>query len=203
MAFGTGVAPCRQVIQRYSRGQVRAAVVSVEAKLVSLGEFMKFEGSLVRGIRMWVLAAMIVGGIGVSTVSTADEAARSCSAAEGSIKVAAFMKRLPNVTHEQFKEHYERVHSRIGEKYLKKHAIKYTRKYLTPFPDPVTGNEQPRSFDTITEIWYPNKAAYDAANAQFSDPAVFKEIMDDVQTFLDLKNSPHFIVDMCESKLDE
>ncbi len=164
---------------------------------------MKIVKAVVRGIRMWMLATMVTAGVGVRAADAADGAAILCSAADGSIKVAAFMKRLPNITHEQFKEHYEKVHSLIGEKYLGKHAIKYTRKYLTPFPDPVTGHEQPRAFDAVTEIWYPDKAAYDAANVQFSDPAVFKEIMDDVQAFLDLANSPHFIVDMCESKLED
>lgn len=163
---------------------------------------MKTRFALIRGVSLFVVAAVVAAGVGVRTAAGQDGVV-TCSVADGSIKVAAFMKRLPNVTHEQFKEHYERVHRVIGDKYLKKHATKYTRKYLTPFPDPVTGHEQPRAFDAVTEIWYPNKTAYDAANAQFADPAVLKEIMDDVQRFLDLGNSPHFIVDMCESRLEQ
>lgn len=170
--------------------------------LAAKGNDMNIGFTAIRGVRWFAFAAIIATGL-VARTAAAQDAAITCSAADGSIRVAAFMKRLPNVTHEQFKEHYERVHRVIGDKYLKKHATKYTRKYLTPFPDPVTGHEQPRAFDAVTEIWYPNKTAYDAANAQFADPAVLKEIMDDVQRFLDLGNSPHFIVDMCESRLEQ
>lgn len=80
---------------------------------------MKIEKAVVRGIRIWMLATMVTAGVGVRAADAADGAAIRCSTADGSInRVAAFMKRLPNITHEQFKEHYEKVHSLIGEKYL-------------------------------------------------------------------------------------
>ena len=150
-------------------------------------------------VRSFVVAGLVAAGFMAQAVR-ADELPSTCPQNQG-VKVAAFMKRLPGVTHEQFRDHYEKVHRLIGEKYLKKHVIKYTRKYLTPFPDPVTGSEQPRAFDAVTEIWYSDKAAYDAANAQFSDPAVMKDIMDDVKNFLDLANSPHFFVMECASDM--
>lgn len=152
-----------------------------------------------RGTRLLAAAALFVAGFMVQA-ARADGVPSTCPENQG-IKIAAFMKRLPGVTHEQFRDHYEKVHRLIGEKYLKKYTVKYTRKYLTPFPDPVTGHEQPRAFDAVTEIWYPDKAAYDAANAQFADPAVMKEIMDDVKNFLDLANSPHFFVMECASDM--
>ena len=152
-----------------------------------------------RGTRLLAATALVVAGF-LARTAWADGLPATCPENQG-IKIAAFMKRLPNVTHEQFREHYENVHRLIGEKYLKKYAVKYTRKYITPFPDPVTGHEQPRAFDAVTEIWYPDKAAYDAANAQFADPAVMKEIMDDVKNFLDLANSPHFFVMECASDM--
>lgn len=157
-------------------------------------------GACRHGQRLSAAAALLAAGL-VLQVTRADELPSTCPQNQG-VKVAAFMKRLPNVTHEQFRDHYEKVHRLIGEKYLKKYAVKYTRKYLTPFPDPVTGNEQPRSFDAVTEIWYPDKAAYEAANAQFADAAVMKEIMDDVGNFLDLANSPHFFVIECVSDME-
>ena len=152
-----------------------------------------------RGRQVWAAAALVAAGLVLGTAQ-ADGLPSTCPENQG-IKIAAFMKRLPNVTHEQFRDHYEKVHRLIGEKYLSKYTIRYTRKYLTPFPDPVTGNEPPRAFDAVTEIWYADKAAYDAANAQFSDPAVMKEIMDDVRNFLDLANSPHFFVTECVSEV--
>ena len=153
------------------------------------------------GRRAAAAALLVTAGLAFGSAH-ADGLPSTCPENQG-IKIAAFMKRLPNVTHEQFRDHYEKVHRLIGEKYLKKYTIKYTRKYLTPFPDPVTGNAPPRAYDAVTEIWYSDKAAYDAANAQFSDPAVLKDIMDDVKNFLDLANSPHFFVMECASEVGE
>lgn len=156
-------------------------------------------GSATRSRLLMTMLLLAVCGSGIAP-ARADELPSTCAQDQG-VKVAAFMKRLPGVTHEQFRDHYEKVHRLIGEKYLKRYAVKYTRKYLTPFPDPVTGNEQPRAFDAVTEIWYADKAAYEAANAQFADAAVMKEIMDDVKNFLDLANSPHFFVMECVSEV--
>jgi len=154
-----------------------------------------------RGRQVWAAAALVAAGLVLGTAQ-ADAVPSTCPDTQN-IRIAAFMKRLPNVTHEEFRDHYEKVHRLIGEKYLKKYAVRYTRKYLTPFPDSVTGHEQPQLYDAVTEIWYADKAAYDAASEQFKDPAVMKEIMDDVRNFLDLANSPHFFVMECVSDMQE
>jgi hypothetical protein len=146
------------------------------------------------------LAAVAAAGF-LSGPARADHHEAPCGAADGTIRIVALMKRIPTITHEEFVEHYEKVHRLIGEKYLKDYAVKYSRRYLEGFPDPLTGNEQPPVADAITEIVYRDKAAFDAANAQFSRPEVSAEVMGDVKTFLDLANSPHYFVTECVSDL--
>ena len=54
-------------------------------------------------------------------------------------KMIGLLKRRPGMSSGEFRAYYESTHRRIGEKYLRKYACNYMRRYLTPFPNPLTG----------------------------------------------------------------
>ncbi len=117
-------------------------------------------------------------------------------------KVIGLLKRKPGMSVEAFREYYETHHRVIGEKYLKHHAVKYLRRYLTPFADPLTGNQADQPCDVVMEIWYRDREAFDAAVATFVQPDVAAEIADDEEKLFDRNNNRFFFVDECESTLN-
>ena len=54
-------------------------------------------------------------------------------------KTITLLKRRPGTTMAEFIDYYETHHRVIGEKYLRGHATRYVRRFLHPFPNPLTG----------------------------------------------------------------
>lgn len=117
------------------------------------------------------------------------------------IKMIGLLKRNPDLSPEEFRRHYETRHRLIGEKYLRAHAKKYMRRYLQPFPDPITGLLPKSPYDVVLEIWYETRKAFDAANETFSRPEVAREIADDEETLFDRRENRFFFVDEVVSDL--
>lgn len=117
------------------------------------------------------------------------------------IKTIGLFKRRPGMSTEEFRDYYESTHSLYGEKYLKNFASHYMRRYLTAFPDPVTGEMQEPEHDVILEIWYPDQAAMDAAYEQFSDEKIKAYISADEERLFDRSRMHFFFVDECVSDL--
>ena len=117
------------------------------------------------------------------------------------IKVIGLLKRKPGMSPEAFRDYYETYHRVIGEKYLNGFAVKYMRRYLTPFADPITGSLPEQSCDVVLEIWYPDRATFDRANESFARPEVADEIATDEEKLFDRVNNRFFFVEECESSL--
>lgn len=117
------------------------------------------------------------------------------------IKMIGLLKRRPGMSPEAFREYYESTHRRIGEKYLRGFAGRYMRRYLTPFPNPLTGALDEGEFDVVLEIWYPDRAAFDAANAQFAVADIAREIAEDEERLFDRGRMRFFFVDEAVSDL--
>ena len=118
-------------------------------------------------------------------------------------KVVGFLKRRAGMSSESFREYYESNHREIGEKYLRDYAVRYVRRYLQPFADPITGELVDQDFDVLLEIWYRDKDAFDAANIQFSRAEVGAEIAADEERLFDRSASRFFSVDEVESNLTD
>jgi len=101
----------------------------------------------------------------------------------------------------EFRDYYETHHKIIGEKYLRGLAIRYRRRYLTAFADPLTGSLPEQECDVVLEIWYPDRATFDKANELFSDPAVAEEIAIDEEKLFDRPRNRFFFADDVESDL--
>ena len=82
------------------------------------------------------------------------------------------------MSREDFIEHYETHHRKIGEKYLSGFATKYQRRYLQSAGlRDQEGDALP--FDVLMEIWYPNQDALDGAMAVLSTDEAQAEIVAD------------------------
>jgi uncharacterized protein (TIGR02118 family) len=107
------------------------------------------------------------------------------------IKAMAMIKRKPGTTHEEFREYYEHNHAPLGQKHFG--FARYVRNYPVRqpgLPDPL--------YDVITEFWFTDRAAYDAAMAFNASPAaqIFRE---DEARFMDTSQMIGFAVQEYES----
>jgi hypothetical protein len=70
------------------------------------------------------------------------------------IKVVGLFKKKDGLSTEQFRDYYENVHSRLFSEHLAVPGVaRYTRRYLEPIPDSITGNVRHAGFDVIMEVW--------------------------------------------------
>lgn len=116
-------------------------------------------------------------------------------------KQITLLKRRPGMSMAEFMDYYERHHSRIGVKYLKGAAVRYVRRYLFPVTDPLSGEDNEPEHDVIMEIWFPDKAAYDATLARLTRPEVAAEIIADEERLFDRSKHRYFFVEERESAL--
>jgi hypothetical protein len=109
------------------------------------------------------------------------------------VKIIWLLKRKDGITHEQFRERYER-HARLGQKLCGHLQKSYKRNYKME----TMGGGTPTThgggrtwgpidwpFDVISEIIFNNEADYEARKAIFADPMTAKMFYDDEEDFLD------------------
>jgi hypothetical protein len=103
------------------------------------------------------------------------------------IKVIFLLKRKPGITHEQFKDHYEKSHSRLAQKHFGHLMTRYVRNYVSEARGSRSLGTKPFDFgyDCVAEWILPNEEALNKIWRVFSDPAIGKEFYDDEERFLD------------------
>lgn len=116
-------------------------------------------------------------------------------------KTIGLLKRRPGMSVEEFRDYYENNHRVIGEKYLKGNAEHYARRYLTPYANLLTGEEVEPEYDVVLEVWYADRAAFDATVEKLTTPAAAKEIGEDEEQLFDRPLNRFFFVEECESDL--
>jgi hypothetical protein len=117
------------------------------------------------------------------------------------VKMIMLLKRRPGMSMAEFIDYYETHHRLLGEKYLKGHAIRYVRRYLTPLPDPATGQVPEADHDAVLEMWYPDQAACDAAMAAITAPAAQAELAADEAKLFDRPKLRAFMVQEFDSDM--
>jgi hypothetical protein len=92
------------------------------------------------------------------------------------IKQVVFLKKRDDITMEQFIDYYENQHSQLSQKMGAKpslpNAQRYVRRYVTPVPNPLTGEVIHPGYDCVMEIWWNTLADFDAAMKGLADPAM-------------------------------
>ncbi|HET8612246.1 MAG TPA: EthD domain-containing protein [Sphingomonas sp.] len=117
-------------------------------------------------------------------------------------KTLTLLKRRPDLSMEEFVRRYETGHAKLGERLLKGSAVRYVRRYLHPVPTPETGVVEEGEHDVVMEIWYPDRATWEAVMKRFSAPEVMDEIVADEETLFDRSKSRFFLVEEHETALD-
>jgi hypothetical protein len=98
------------------------------------------------------------------------------------IKIVCLFKRLPSITHDQFREQYESAHVKRVQKHMGHALASYERNYL---PGPA-GQPDNWSYDCITELVFADQAALDEFYRIAQDPEIRAELQAGDLLFLDV-----------------
>jgi hypothetical protein len=111
-------------------------------------------------------------------------------------KLISFVRRKAGTSHAEFKDYYERYHSKLGIEFLPPLCKKYLRRYITPIRHPMKTDQPPHpEFDCLVEFWFEDEAACRQFEASVSDPARTRYIIEDEEKFVDRANTFRFVVE--------
>ena len=113
-------------------------------------------------------------------------------------KTITLLKRRDGMSLDDFIAYYEAHHRLIGEKYLRGRAERYFRRYLRPRDD----SGVPTDYDVVTEVWFADRAAFDATLAVLMQPDAAAEIAADEERLFDRSKIRMFAVEEHESDMD-
>jgi hypothetical protein len=116
------------------------------------------------------------------------------------IKVVTTLKKRPGLTTEEFRTYYEDHHRVIGEKYLNGFAARYVRRYLDALPDH-EGTLASPEFDVLLEIWFNDKASFEACSQRLNEPDIAREIIFDEEKLFDRSQKRSYLLEEYESQL--
>lgn len=116
-------------------------------------------------------------------------------------KTITLLKRRADIDRAEFIRRYETGHARLGERLLRGRAVRYVRRYLVSLPDRQTGAAVDPDHDVVMEIWYADRAAWEATMAALAAPEVMAEIVADEETLFDRSRNRFFLVEEYESSL--
>jgi len=151
---------------------------------------------------MMSIAAMALGNASMDCQPGQDGSSSAAAEQNTTIKLVTLLRRRNGMTMDEFKDYYESVHARIGEKYLSPHASRYFRRYLHPVPGPAASEQDPdRTYDVVMEIWFPDQEAFDAAFRDLRQAQAQAEIVADELKLFDRDYIHGYIVDEHESCL--
>ncbi len=115
------------------------------------------------------------------------------------IKAIVLLKRRPDLSVAEFREIYETRHAKLGERLLIGRAMRYVRRYLNGFPNPVTGVPGETEYDVVTEMWFADRAGFESTRALLGTPEIMAEIAADEETLFDRSRIRFFTVEEQES----
>ena len=116
-------------------------------------------------------------------------------------KIITLLKRRPGMSMAEFIDYYDKSHRLIGEKYLGGKATRYVRRFLHPFPNPITGETPEPEFDVVMEIWFNDRASFEATMASLGAPEIAAEIAEDEEKLFDRSKNRTFWVEEHESDM--
>jgi len=99
-------------------------------------------------------------------------------------KILLFMKRRPGMSMEAFQDYYENHHAPLCAKYASG-ISRYIRRFLTPHPNPETGEKGELPYDVITELWFEDEAAFRGTVEYLSTSIMPDEVVEDEKRLFD------------------
>ncbi len=109
-------------------------------------------------------------------------------------KSIALLKCKPGLSREAFIAYYENHHVPLIRSLLPQ-ICGYRRNFIHPDGAFISAGAAERDFDVITELWFPDQAAYEAAMALHDRPEIGGCIASDEENFLDRSRTRMFIVE--------
>ena len=113
-------------------------------------------------------------------------------------KILLFLKRRPGMSVQDFRDYYENVHSKLGEKYSNG-VSRYIRRFLDPQPNAETGTNDELPYDVITELWFDNEATYRSTVQYLATSIMPDDVVEDEKNLFDRTKSRMATVVECES----
>lgn len=115
------------------------------------------------------------------------------------IKLFFCLRRRPDLTREQFLEHWHGIHAEIARRGAQAlGAVRYVQNHTlsTPLNDSLQASRgAPAAFDGVVELWF---ASIDDVASTFREPdarAAIKALLADEVNFIDLEASPIFLAE--------
>jgi uncharacterized protein (TIGR02118 family) len=108
-------------------------------------------------------------------------------------KVIVLIARKVGLSREDFMHHYETVHVPLVHS-LVPQLVEYRRNYLDPAEIVAMPSAAATDFDSITEMWFRDRAGYEALTTLNADPVKGALLADDAALFLDAAKTRMFIV---------
>ena len=94
------------------------------------------------------------------------------------IKQVVFLKKRDDLSMQEFIDYYENQHSQLSKKLDAPpplpNAQRYVRRYITPVPNPLTGEMIHPGYDCIMEIWWNTREDFEAAMLGLGRPEHLK-----------------------------
>lgn len=109
-------------------------------------------------------------------------------------KVIVMIARRPGMAREDFMRHYETTHVPLVHR-LVPQLVEYRRNYIDPADQMVMPGAAAPDFDSITEMWFRDRAGYEAMGALNADPVGGKLLADDATLFMDASKTRMFVVE--------
>lgn len=108
-------------------------------------------------------------------------------------KCIALLRRRADISHDGFVDYYERQHAKLILRLLPGIAD-YRRNYVQR-DGAFLSAQASIDFDSITEIHFADRAAYDRFLARSAEPDIARQIAEDEANFLDRAATRMFVVD--------
>jgi uncharacterized protein (TIGR02118 family) len=109
-------------------------------------------------------------------------------------KTIALLKAKPGISRGEFVDYYETHHAPLVRQ-LMPGIVDYRRNYVQADGAFAFAASPPFDYDSVTEIWFADRASYDAAIAAVSEPEAAARLAADEQNFIDRARTRMFVVE--------
>ena len=108
------------------------------------------------------------------------------------IKVIAMLARKPGLSETEFVDYYENRHAPLILS-IAPQIRDYRRNYLRREGAILATGARPPDFDVLTELWFDDQQAFDAAMVAFTDPVNAARIAHDEENVFDRSRTMFFV----------
>lgn len=113
-------------------------------------------------------------------------------------KAVCLIKRKPGMTLDAFINRYENGHAVLCATLIPG-MLKYVRRYVVPGETFLYPGAVDLDFDVVTELWFDDRAAYEASMKSLDAPEKADALRRDEEELFDLTSIRRFIVDERET----